>query len=76
LDICYELTAQQEYKKAYTKDILAWRVFRLLSSQNQEKNTHSHAGGTLIADGLSSIDTSLRGYDNREGWSSKLKEYY
>ncbi|ABI82620.1 exodeoxyribonuclease V subunit gamma [Francisella tularensis] len=76
LDICYELTAKQEYKKAYTKDILAWRVFRLLSSQNQEKNTHSHAGGNLIADGLSSKDTSLRRYDNRDGWSSKLKEYY
>lgn len=64
LDICYELTAKQEYKKAYTKDILAWRVFRLLSSQNQEKNSHSHAGGNLMADGLSSKDTRLRGYDN------------
>ncbi|MDE5037935.1 exodeoxyribonuclease V subunit gamma, partial [Francisella tularensis] len=26
LDICYELTSKQEYKKAYTKDILDWRV--------------------------------------------------
>ncbi|MDE4980404.1 hypothetical protein NAI42_11350, partial [Francisella tularensis subsp. holarctica] len=64
------------YKKSYTKDILAWRVFRFLSSQNQEKYTHSHAGGNLIADGLSSKDTILRRYDNRDGWSSKLKENY
>ncbi|MDE4944860.1 exodeoxyribonuclease V subunit gamma, partial [Francisella tularensis] len=56
--------------------ILAWRVFRLLSSQNQEINSNSHAGGNLIADGFSSKDTSLRRYDNRDGWSSKLKEYY
>lgn len=74
LDICYELTAKQAYKKAYTKDILAWRIFRLLSNQNQKKNSHSHADGNLIAEGLSSKDT--RGYDDRDGWSSKLSEYY
>lgn len=37
LDICYELTAKQEYKKAYTKDILAWRIFRGLDSINNPK---------------------------------------
>ncbi|QUE30886.1 exodeoxyribonuclease V subunit gamma [Francisella philomiragia] len=37
LDICYELTAKQEYKKAYTKDILAWRIFRSLDSINNPK---------------------------------------
>ncbi|MBK2356907.1 exodeoxyribonuclease V subunit gamma [Francisella hispaniensis] len=37
LDICYELTAKQAYKKAYTKDILAWRVFRSLDSINNPK---------------------------------------
>ncbi|WP_423784512.1 hypothetical protein [Francisella tularensis] len=30
----------------------------------------------IIADGLSSKDTILRRFDNRDGWSSKLKEYY
>ncbi|GMN89639.1 exodeoxyribonuclease V subunit gamma [Francisella sciaenopsi] len=37
LDICYELTAKQEFKKAYTKNILAWRIFRSLDSINNPK---------------------------------------
>lgn len=37
LDICYELTAKQEFKKVYTKDILAWRIFRGLDSINNPK---------------------------------------
>ncbi|ORM38514.1 exodeoxyribonuclease V subunit gamma [Francisella endosymbiont of Ornithodoros moubata] len=32
LDICYEITGKQEYKKAYTKDILVWRVFKSLDN--------------------------------------------
>ncbi|APC91169.1 Exodeoxyribonuclease V gamma chain [Francisella sp. MA067296] len=32
LDICYEITGKQEYKKAYTKDILIWRVFKSLAN--------------------------------------------
>ena len=37
VDLCYELTANQEYKKAYTKDILAWRIFRSLDSIDNPK---------------------------------------
>lgn len=37
LDICYELTNNHEYKKAYTKDILAWRIFKHLDSIDNDK---------------------------------------
>lgn len=37
LDICYELTNNHEYKKAYTKDILAWRVFKHLDDIDNDK---------------------------------------
>ncbi|QIW10578.1 exodeoxyribonuclease V subunit gamma [Francisella sp. LA112445] len=37
LDICYELTNKHEYKKAYTKDILAWRVFKHLDDIDNDK---------------------------------------
>ena len=37
LDICYELTKNHEYKKAYTKDILAWRVFKHLDDIDNDK---------------------------------------
>ncbi|MED7788459.1 exodeoxyribonuclease V subunit gamma [Francisella sp. 19X1-34] len=37
LDICYELINKHEYKKAYTKDILAWRVFKHLDDINSNK---------------------------------------
>lgn len=32
LDICYKITGKKEYKKAYTKDILVWRVFKSLDN--------------------------------------------
>ncbi|API87204.1 exodeoxyribonuclease V subunit gamma [Francisella uliginis] len=37
LDICYELTNKYEYKKAYTKDILTWRVFKHLDDIGNDK---------------------------------------
>ena len=37
LDICYELTNKYEYKKAYTKDILTWRVFKHLDDIDNDK---------------------------------------
>ena len=37
LDICYDLTKNHEYKKAYTKDILAWRVFKHLDDIDNDK---------------------------------------
>ncbi|AIT10057.1 exodeoxyribonuclease V subunit gamma [Candidatus Francisella endociliophora] len=37
LDICYELTSKQEHKKAYTKDVLTWRIFKSLDSVSISK---------------------------------------
>ncbi|BCD90369.1 RecBCD enzyme subunit RecC [Francisella halioticida] len=37
LDICYELTNKHQYKKAYTKDILSWRVLKCLDSIKNDK---------------------------------------
>lgn len=37
MDICYQLTGNQEHKKAYTKDILTWRIFKSLDSIDCDK---------------------------------------
>ena len=37
VDLCYELTDKQEHKKAYTKDVLTWRVFKVLDDVNEPK---------------------------------------
>ena len=37
VDLCYELTGRQEHKKAYTKDVLTWRVFKVLDDVNEPK---------------------------------------
>ena len=37
VDLCYELTGRQEHKKSYTKELLIWRVFKVLDDVNEPK---------------------------------------
>ncbi|APC97861.1 exodeoxyribonuclease V subunit gamma [Francisella frigiditurris] len=37
LDICYKLTGKQDYKKSYSKDILTWRIYKLIDEIDSEK---------------------------------------
>ena len=37
VNLCYELTGKQEYKKAYTKEVLTWRVFKSLDDVNEPR---------------------------------------
>ncbi len=37
LEICYELTCKKEFKKSYIKDVLTWRIFKLLDTLNCDK---------------------------------------
>lgn len=37
LEICYELTSKKEFKKSYSKDVLTWRIFKLLDTLNCDK---------------------------------------
>ncbi|MFC4892019.1 exodeoxyribonuclease V subunit gamma [Pseudofrancisella aestuarii] len=37
LDICYKLTGKQEHKKSYSKDILTWRIYKLIDEIDSEK---------------------------------------
>ena len=42
IDLCYELTDKQEHKKAYTKDVLTWRVFKALDSRENSGDSETH----------------------------------
>ena len=42
VDLCYELTDKQEHKKAYTKDVLTWRVFKALGSRENSVDSETH----------------------------------
>ena len=60
VNLCYELTGRQEHKKAYTKDVLIWRVFKALDSSEDlgSSKTHFDTISELFLD------------------EPKLKEYY
>lgn len=37
LDICYKLTDKKEHKKSYSKEVLTWRVYKLIDEIRSEK---------------------------------------
>ena len=46
VDLCYELTDKQEYKKAYTKEVLTWRVYKFLDDDKNSGDSGSESGTT------------------------------
>ncbi|MGQ4005329.1 exodeoxyribonuclease V subunit gamma [Francisellaceae bacterium CB300] len=46
VDLCYELTDKQEYKKAYTKEVLTWRVYKFLDDDKNSGDSGSESGMT------------------------------
>lgn len=76
LDICYELTAKQEYKKAYKKDILAWRIFRGLDSINNPKLQEYYQNSNLKKHQLSVkiAETFSKYISYRSKWLQKWEQ--
>ncbi len=50
VDLCYELTDKQEHKKAYTKDVLTWRVYKFLDDDKHSRDSGSESGMTGLND--------------------------
>ena len=39
VNLCSELTGKQEYKKAYTKEVLTWRVYKFLDDDKHSRDS-------------------------------------